>query len=257
MKLTQVAAQLYTLRDFLKTPADIAVTLKKVRAIGYTAIQESGLGPIDEKEWLALLKGEGLTNCGTHDDSQLLLAEPQKVVDRLQRLGLTYSAYPYPGGVELKTLADIESLAKKLDQAGAVFAKAGKVLLYHNHALEFRRFGDKTMLEIIYDNTDPANLQGEIDTYWVQAGGGDPVAWCKRLKNRLPLLHMKDFGINNDGKAYFAEIGHGNLNFKAIVKEAEASGCKWFIVEQDTCPGDPFDSLKKSFEYISHNLVSE
>jgi sugar phosphate isomerase/epimerase len=256
MKLKQVAAQLYTLRDYLKTPADIASTLKKVRAIGYTAVQESGVGPIDEKEWLAMLKGEGLTNCGTHEDSKLILADPQKVVDRLGRLGLDNTAYPYPS-VDLKSLSDVENLAKALDKAGAVFRKAGMTLLYHNHAIEFRHFGGKTMLDILYDNTDPAHLQGEIDVYWVQAGGGDPVAWCKKLKNRLPLIHLKDFGINDDGKAYFAEIGHGNLDFKSIVREAEASGCKWFIVEQDVCPGDPFDSLKKSFEYIRTTLVSE
>jgi hypothetical protein len=33
-------------------------------------------------------------------------------------------------------------------------------------------------------------------------------------------------------------------------------GCAWFIVEQDTCPGDPFDSLRQSFDYIKANLVT-
>jgi len=50
-------------------------------------------------------------------------------------------------------------------------------------------------------------------------------------------------------------VGSGNLNFKKIIAAAEKSGCKWFIVEQDTCPGDPVDSLAKSFEYIKANLV--
>ncbi len=35
---------------------------------------------------------------------------------------------------------------------------------------------------------------------------------------------------------------------------ADAAGCEWFIVEQDTCPGDPFDSLRMSFEFIRDNL---
>ena len=52
------------------------------------------------------------------------------------------------------------------------------------------------------------------------------------------------------------EIGYGNLDFKAIVAAAEASGCEWFIVEQDSCPGDPFDSAKLSFDYIKANLVA-
>jgi sugar phosphate isomerase/epimerase len=52
-----------------------------------------------------------------------------------------------------------------------------------------------------------------------------------------------------------AEIGVGNLDWKAIIAAAEKSGCEWFIVEQDYCPGDPFDSLKTSFDYIEANLV--
>ena len=39
MKKSQIAAQLYTLREHLKTPADIAASLKKVKAIGFDAVQ--------------------------------------------------------------------------------------------------------------------------------------------------------------------------------------------------------------------------
>ena len=80
--------------------------------------------------------------------------------------------------------------------------------------------------------------------------------WCKKLKGRLPLLHMKDYAYLASDKHAMAEIGSGNLNWKKIVAAAEKSGCEWFIVEQDVCPADPFDSLKKSFEYIAANLVS-
>jgi sugar phosphate isomerase/epimerase len=57
-------------------------------------------------------------------------------------------------------------------------------------------------------------------------------------------------------QAAFAEIGRGNLEFPAIIAAAQAGGCQWFIVEQDTCPGDPFDSLQISFDYIQSHLVS-
>ena len=61
MKLSQVAIQLYTLRDFCKTAADFAASMKKVREIGYTAVQISGVGPIPEAEIVAICKAEGLT----------------------------------------------------------------------------------------------------------------------------------------------------------------------------------------------------
>jgi hypothetical protein len=37
MQLNQVAAQLYTIRDFVKTAPDIAASMKKIRDIGYTS----------------------------------------------------------------------------------------------------------------------------------------------------------------------------------------------------------------------------
>ena len=52
-------------------------------------------------------------------------------------------------------------------------------------------------------------------------------------------------------KVFFAEVGLGNLDIKNIVKTATDSSCKWFIVEQDECNGDPFDSLRISY----NNLV--
>ncbi len=256
MKINQVAIQLYTLRDFCKTAEDLAQTAKKVKAIGYQAVQVSGVGPIPEEEIVKILKGEGLVCCATHEPSEKILKEPNWVVDRLGKLGCKYTAYPHPSGVDFTKESAIQELAKGLDASGAVLRKAGQVLTYHNHAIEFVKYGNRTALDILYGETKAENLQGEIDTYWVQYGGADPVEWCKRLKNRLPLLHLKDYGFTTENKHQFTEIGNGNLNWKAIIAAGEASGCQWFIVEQDTCPGDPFVSIKTSFDYIQKNLVS-
>jgi len=255
MKLSQVAAQLFTCRDLLKTPADIASTLRRLRAVGYTVVQVSGMGPIAEEELNTILDGEGLVCCATHEGSDTILNEPQKVVDRLKKLRCSYTAYPYPAGVDFTSRDSINDLIKKLDAAGKVLADAGLTLCYHNHNHEFRKIGDKTILDLIYEGTDSRYLQGEPDTFWVQYGGGDNVEWCEKLADRLPLIHLKDYETNAENKQAFCEVGSGNLNFKKIIAAAEKSGCKWFIVEQDTCPGDPVDSLAKSFEYIKANLV--
>jgi hypothetical protein len=69
MKMEQVALQLYTLRDHLKSSEDIRATLKRVAAVGYRAVQVSGMGPIAEKELSQILEGEGLTLVATHEPS--------------------------------------------------------------------------------------------------------------------------------------------------------------------------------------------
>ncbi|MBN1900112.1 sugar phosphate isomerase/epimerase [Candidatus Sumerlaeota bacterium] len=255
MKIEQVAAQLYTLREFMKTPPEIEASLKKVKAIGYQAVQLSALGPIPEKDLAKILSDLELTCCVTHEPGEKLLNEPEKIIERLSILNCKITGYPHPSGVSFNTLDDVKQFARKLNQAGKVFRKAGVTLVYHNHHIEFRRFGDKTILEILYEETDPENLQGLLDTYWAQYGGGDPVAWCRKMKNRLPAIHLKDYVINEENKPEFAEIGQGNLDWKSIIKAAEDSGCLWYCVEQDICRRDPFESMKMSFNYIKENLT--
>lgn len=256
MKTTQLAAQLYTCRDLLKTPADIATTLRRVRQAGYTAVQVSGLGPIADAELMSILDGEGLVCCATHESSQQLLAEPAKAIDHLRNLRCTITAYPYPADIDLTSEASVDGLIRSLDRSGAAFAAAGMTLCYHNHSHEFRKLGGRMILERIYAETAPAHLQGELDTYWVQHGGGDCVAWCEKLAGRMPVIHLKDYGINAKNEPQYCEIGAGNLDMHKIVAAAERAGCQWFIVEQDICPGDPVQSLAQSYRYLAEHVCT-
>lgn len=254
MKLSQIAIQLYTLRDHLKTPAEIAATLKKVRRIGYETVQISGMGPIPEADLMAICRGEGLSICGTHESGKDLFERPQAVADRLHQLDCRLTAYPYPSGVDFADAASVSALISNLDKAGEILRGAGCSLSYHNHAIEFLRSGNGTILEQIYAETNPDNLKAELDTYWIQYGGGDVVEWCRRLSGRLPWLHCKDYAFTAANTPAFAEVGSGNLDWPAILATAETGGCEWFIVEQDTCPGEPFVSIQKSFEYLKTNF---
>lgn len=256
MKIDNIAIQLYTLRDFIRTPEDIAATLKRVAQIGYRAVQVSGMGPIEESELVSICNGEGLTICATHEPGDVILQSPQKVVERLGRLGCKYTAYPYPAGIDFADESSVKGLIAGLESSGSVLAAAGQALLYHNHAHEFIRSEGRTILDRIYAETDPRFLAAEPDTYWVQYGGGDPVAWIERLHNRVPVLHCKDYVVEPPDKPRFAEVGAGNLNWPAIVAAAEKAGTEWFVVEQDTCPGDPFESVRISFDYLSKTFVS-
>lgn len=257
MKLEQVAAQLYTIRDYLKTPDEIDASMKKIRDIGYPAVQVSGMGPIPEADLMAILGKYGLTCCATHEGTDAILNTTDSVIARLKALSCKYTAVPHPGNLIGNTMESMTAFCEAMDKAGKAMADAGLVLTYHNHNNEFQKIGGKTILEWIYELTDAANLQGEIDTYWVQAGGGNPAAWCHTLYSRLPLLHLKDYGVNEQNQGCFREVGYGNLDWDDILESAADAGCEWYIVEQDAnwTDNDPFKSLEMSFEFLNENYI--
>jgi len=257
VRLSQIAAQLYTVRDFCTTTKDLAKTMQRIREIGYPAVQLSGIGQgITPAEAKQVADDAGVTICATHESGDLIRQRPLEVVERLKTLGVVHTAYPYPSGVDFSDVASVKAMVSDLDAAGAVLRENGCVLSYHNHAIEFVRIGNEVLMDYIARATSPENLKFELDTYWVQFGGGNPVAWCQKASGRLPVLHCKDFGFGADNKPFFAEIGYGNLDFPAIIAAADAAGTNWFVVEQDTCPGDPFVSLTKSYKTMSECLAS-
>ncbi len=255
MKIAQIAVQCFTLREHLKTAEDFALSMGRVREAGYRAVQISGVGPIPARDIRRMTDAEGLSVCATHEPALDILERPEAVVERLGTLGCTLTAYPMPH-VALNSRADIEKLAAGLNRAGAVLKAAGMTLTYHNHDLEFRKVAGQTLLDWLFQSTDPELLQAELDTYWVQAGGGDPVRWCEKMNGRLPLIHLKDYAVRDERGARMAALGEGNLDFPRIVAAAERSGCRWFIVEQDEDCDDPFLAIERSYRFLSEQIAT-
>ena len=252
MKETQIGLTLYTLRDYLQTPKDIAKTLAKVRKIGYRIVQLSGLGKIETKELKRILDGEGLIGNSTHTSLERLMKETDLVIEEHKILGAEYAVCPclpeeYRGETGYRKIAGV------LSGVGKTLAKSEITLCYHNHAFEFEKFGNKTGLEIIYSESNPKYLKAELDTYWVAFGGGDPAAWCLKYSGRLPLVHMKDMVATKDNTQVYAEVGEGNLNWKSIIAACKKAGARWYIVEQDVCRRNPLESIKISLNNL-HKL---
>lgn len=252
MKASQIAVQLYTLRAHCKRASDFALTCRKVKALGYAAVEMGGVdgGVVSEHEMAAVCAGEGLAICALHAAPEEVLESPLAVADRAEILGTRYVVYPFPAGVNLGDAAAVDHWIMRLGRAGAALAARGFGLAYHNHHHEFRRLDGRLILERIYAETSAQHLLAEPDTYWIQVGGGNPVAWCRQLAGRLPLLHLKDYRINATGKVEFAEVGWGNLDIPGILEAARAAACEWYVVEQDACPGDPFESIGMSYRYL-------
>jgi len=256
---TVLAAQGYTVRNFGKTPADVAATCHKIKAIGYDAVQVSGWCQMDAKELAKVLANEGLICCATHLDYARLLKEPEKIAEEHHILGCQHTAPgAMPGvfggpSVEYPQSAEgYARVAREMSEVGRKFATLGLTLSYHNHRFEFEKFpavGGRRGIDILMEDSDAKVVNFELDTFWVQAGGADPVAYIKKCSGRVPLLHLKDLTIRKD-QQIMAEIGEGNLNWPGILAAAKAAGTQWYIVEQDHCERDPFESLAISLKNL-------
>ena len=256
-KKPTAAVQLFTLRDYLKTPKEMKRTFGRLAKQGWKAAQISGVGPIDPAELNAMMTGEGIEPIGAHVGLGEFETDLAAVAAKCKAWGVAYVAIPWMSADTVKTAAGWKKMGRLFSAYGKELAKEGLTVQYHNHAFEFQKFGVKagrggeTGLGILYDNSDPEHLQAELDFGWVARGGEQPVAWAKRMAGRLDQVHLKDWGIVNDAPAWRA-LGEGGVDWPAVIRAARQSGCTCLIVEQDSCPvtGNPFKSLQISLDYL-------
>jgi sugar phosphate isomerase/epimerase len=108
------------------------------------------------------------------------------------------------------------------------------------------------------DNTDKKLVAYEVDVFWVSVAGLDPVEMIQKLSDRVLLLHLKDKAEGTPvmykesvPRTAFKEVGNGVVDWPKVLRAAAAAKVAHYFVEQDQTPGDPVDSLRQSFAYLS------
>jgi len=241
-----IALQLYTLRE--QTQQDMAGVLRQVAEMGYEGIEFAGYGNLSAADAGAVAKDLGLTIVSNHTGFDALQNDLPTVIRDNQAFGNQFVVCPSIPS-DQQTGEGYRAFAKTLNDLGARLRdEAGLQLCYHNHAFEFQEFDGEYGLDLLYANSDPQLVQAELDTYWVQKGGVNPVEYIRKHAGRAPLIHVKDMA--NDDNQSFAEVGTGILDWPGIFSAAEAGGAVAYIVEQDICPGNPLDSVRLSLENL-------
>ena len=247
-----IGAQLYTCHDYTQTAADLAETFKKVAAIGYTTVQLSGIGPdLDPNDVAKMLADNNLTCNATHMGWDEFLNDLDTVIEKNRLWG---NPHPAIGGLDHRKYGTLDGIKQFGEEVAGVVEKLapeGMDFSYHNHHVEFFKLPDgRTWLEALYDEISPDVLKAEIDTYWIQAGGGSPAAWLRKCAGRIPIVHFKDM-VFRDNEVVFAEIGEGNLDWPAIIQACDDGGCEYAFIEQDDCyDRTPFECLETSYRNL-------
>jgi len=268
-----IGLQLYTVRDAMQSNA--TGTLAKVAQIGYTSLEGATYTGsqlfygMDPRTFAGVLKNNGLVMRSCHyrlgEDGTgavlkdgvfkgTVLHEWDKAVEDAAALGIKYMVCAWLSPKERLGLDHYKKMANDFNKAAESCKKAGIQFCYHNHDFEFEQQDGKYPYDVLLDNTDKSLVKMEMDLYWVTKAGQDPLKLFNAHPGRFPLWHLKD--MDNTSGHNFTEVGNGTIDFKKIFAQgAKVAGMKHYFVEQDKCPGSPFDSITKSIEYIKKNLV--
>ena len=245
---TKIALQLYTVREHLKTPQGVEHSLKKIHDIGYQAVELAGITCLDDVSLRRLFDAYQLTCCSMHVSIAQVADRLDNTIERMNILGCSHIAVAW-SGPEYRTVEGVRQLAQILDRAGKRLRESGLMLSYHNHKFEFEKIGEYVMLEHLLRLTDPQYLMLELDVCWAQLSGANPAAWIRNAQGRIWAAHYKDATIKNDAPV-LAEVGEGNLDWPGIIQASEEANVAVYIVEQDTCERDPFDSIAISYRNL-------
>src|SRR6476646_2284911 len=92
MATVPVALQLYTVRE--EAARDFAGTLEQVAAIGYTAVELAGYGPLTPEEYKKKLDSLGIAVAGSHVALLRQKHDPPALVSECQTLHCPYIVCP-------------------------------------------------------------------------------------------------------------------------------------------------------------------
>ncbi|HEX9996281.1 MAG TPA: sugar phosphate isomerase/epimerase [Abditibacterium sp.] len=232
MSTPPLSLQLYSLRD--DSAKDFAATIQAVAAMGYEAVEFAGYHGLSAPELKKILDDCGLKSAGTHtaldtvsDDNLKETAEFNAI------LGNPTLIVPYVSPEQFGGREGALRLAEALTQASRTAAEFGAKVGYHNHAWEFQaeHGGGELPMELLAINTPPEVIL-QVDTGNAQEGGGDPIPFIEKWRNRILTVHLKPF--SKDFERYY--IGEDDSNWEGILGALEGGPTQFIIVEQERYP---------------------
>jgi len=272
--LTDPGIQLWTVNGAMQE--DAPGTLAALRAIGYAKVESAGFGKRTAREFRTLLDAAGLKCPSAHLD--FMKEDPARLLADAKAIGAEYAtssilvmgtgAPPFSGTVPsgyawqfpAMTLADAHRAATRANSLGRLARSAGLRYAYHNHFFEFVPEAGATAYDILLRETDPEYVWFEIDCGWMSAAGYDPVGYLERYPGRFAMIHARDFEpvplnageAGRPARRICTELGHGFIDYRAILLAAKRAGVRHCFAEQD---GDfahmlPIEAAKVDYEYL-------
>jgi sugar phosphate isomerase/epimerase len=235
-----VGLQLYSLREQFKK--DVPGTLDEVKRFGIKYVELAGTYNLKPEEFKAELEKRGLEAVSGHFPYERFRDDVEGIAAEAKALGLKYAGcawITHQGDFDEKTCREASAV---FNHAGEALAKHGIKFFYHTHGYEFQPHGQGTLFDLLMTETNPKNVNYEMDIFWIVHPGQDPVKLLEKYGRRFQLMHLKDMkkgtptglltghtDVTND-----AALGTGQIDLPATLRAAKKARVKWYFIEDES-----------------------
>lgn len=248
----EVGLQLYSLRNQFKV--DVSNTLGLINEWGITKIEGGETYGMPVDDFKALLDKNNLDVVSVGAGFDDLENDIEKVIKNAKDFGAKYVMCAWvPHDGNKWDLEETEHATNVFNKAGKILKKNGLTLAYHAHGYEFRPYKNGTLFDYMAENA--TDFSFELDVFWAQHGGADPLALMKKYPKKFVLLHLKDMHKDVVGNDTGHEeddsnvvLGTGQVDISGIVAEAKKLGIEYMFIEDES--SDVVSQVPKSLEYL-------
>lgn len=245
---SQIAVQLYSVRNELSR--DYAGTIDQLAGFGYAGAEFAGCpSGVSLEQCAEILKKSGLAVPAMHAPVPSM-PNRNMIFDNAHMFGCEYLVSSKRPD-DFETIDLIKKSCDDLNFAAEEAMKNGLKMVFHNHWREYQDIDGIPVYKVMLEHLS-ADVLFELDTYWVKVGGQDPAAVLAELKDRTPLIHIKD-GSGELGNLNMKAAGQGIMDFAPIF--ANAKNAEWLICELDACENDMLEAVRDSYDYIVRNAI--
>ncbi|MFZ9981519.1 MAG: sugar phosphate isomerase/epimerase family protein, partial [Cyclobacteriaceae bacterium] len=204
---------------------------------GQLGIKNNAFYGLDIADVRAMMNDFNLSAPSVHLDMATLRTQPDEAMKPLSELGVKMAAIPTLMGEEITKGDTFKKLAGEFNEIGKRMKEYGIKLVYHNHGFEHTIRDGINPMETLLELTDPELVCFEMDIFWMQAAGADPIDFLTRYPGRFKLMHVKDAAekvrFAGDGSSpdqwiplftKMADPGSGVFDVSGIIKAAVENG---------------------------------
>lgn len=248
--LERVGLELFSVRhEMMKDPDK---TLAAVRAAGYSDVELlwsfQNFGRTTDQV-VAALKQNGLRAPSAHISPEDIIIGWERRLEVAKQIGHQYLIVPSFSGETSQALDDWRQWADHFNTAGAAARKAGIWLAFHNEADHMKLIDGKVPYDVFVERLDPNAVRLQLDVGNMVMGGGDPMQYLARWKDRYWSFHLKDVVPD---KSSDTDVGKGIFDFKKFLAAVPDLNQKPCYVEQEGA-ADELAAARNNYNFL-HGL---